>query len=114
MAVWNRLADLLSQADTVAGLLSTLGVLAFAYSILRDARQRRLWRRFKRNVRDWVVLCHRSTNDLHPEYLDDRALQAMCEELLTTVGFTPMEIRDMIDVAGIVVRRIADETIAIS
>lgn len=46
--------------------------------------------------------------------MDDRALQAKCEELLTTVGFTPMEIRDLIDLAVVVARRIADETIAIS
>jgi hypothetical protein len=95
--------ELLSHLSQV---LAALGVGAAVLAALRRVLQQRRWDRFKQRASEW-------TDDLLDvgirldKRLTEIEWQSECEVMLTDVGFTPLEIHQILDVAVIVAKGIA-------
>lgn len=89
-------------------LVSGLGLTTILLAYLRRVTQRRAWRLFKKSVDDWVDRLvesgYRDANELSAD-----EWKAACERMLTDANFSPLEIKEVLDVAVVVAKGIAAE-----
>jgi hypothetical protein len=97
---------MLEQLGSLSQILATLGVSAAAMAAVRRYLENRRWDNYKRRVVEW-------TDDMLAvgiridKSLDDGEWRSECESMLSDVGFTPLEIHQVLEVSLVVAKGIA-------
>lgn len=97
---------MLEDLGSISQILAALGVSAAVLAAFRRFVEKRRWDRFKRRTSQW-------TDDLLvvgirlDKRLAEEEWQSECETLLADVGYTPLEIHQILGVAVVVAKGIA-------
>lgn len=97
---------MLENLGSVSQILAALGESAAVLAAFRRFVEKRRWDRFKRRANEW-------TDDLlevgirFDKRFADEEWQSECEILLADVGYTPLEIHQILGVAVVVAKGIA-------
>ena len=83
------------------GLITVFGTVLLA--LLRYYLQIRRWRNYKDDIEQWARDMV-DAGDRHPKYLRQDEWRAECESMLYDVGYTPIEISQLLDLAIIVAK----------
>lgn len=97
---------MLEHLDTLSQMLTALGLTAAALSATKRFWERRRWLNFRQRVSEWTDSMVAIGIRLD-EGLTDKEWQAECEIMLTDVGFTPLEIPTLLDLAVVVAKGIS-------
>ena len=100
----------LKSLGDVARILAGFGVVTVLLAYLKHTLERRRWRNFKENVDDWVNLLVES-GIRHPNELSEDEWKAECERMLTDAGFSPLQVKQLLDVGVVVAKGIATDKI---
>ncbi len=97
---------MLEHLGSLSQILTTLGVSAAVVAAVRRYLDQRRWDKYKCRVMQW-------TDDMLAvgirvdKSLDDGEWRAECENMLSDVGFTPLEIHQVFEVSLVVAKGIA-------
>lgn len=91
-------------------VLAGLGLVTVLLAYLKRMAERRCWRNFKESVHDWVDRFEKSENTRLNQLSEDE-WKTVCERMLTDANFSPLEIRQVLDIAVVVVKGIAADKI---
>lgn len=92
----------------LARILGGFGLVTVFLAVLKRWTERRRWRAYKAKVSIWISDLIEAQSR-HPKELSDHEWRADCEELLSRSGFSPLESKDLLEMAVIAAKRKAAE-----
>ena len=96
--------------DDVVGILAGLGLVAIFLGYFKHTAERRCWRNFKKRVHDWVDQLLESESR-HPNEIQPDEWKVECERMLTDANFSPLQIRQVLDVSVVVAKGITADKV---
>ena len=96
----------LKSLGDVARILAGFGVVTVLLAYLKHTLERRCWRSFKADVRKWVDRLVES-GMRHPKELSEDEWKAECERRLSDAGFSPLQVKQLLDVSVVAAKGIA-------
>ena len=94
-------------------VLAGVGLITVLLAYLKRTAERRCWRSFKASVNDWSQRLVEAENR-HPDQLSDDEWKIECERMLTDANFSPLEIKQILDISVVVAKGIAVDKILMS
>jgi hypothetical protein len=98
--------QMLEQFGELSQILAALGISAAILAALRRYVDQRRWDKFKHSVTAWTHDMLAVGIRIEKQFTDDE-WRSECERMLADVGFTPIEIQQIIELALVVAKGIA-------
>ncbi len=108
--IFTEWLESLTPTVNLVRVLAGLGLVTVLLAYLKRFAERRCWRNFKKSVHDWVDRFVESEKRRLSQLSEDE-WQAACEGMLTDANFTPLEIKQVLEIAVVVAKGIAADKV---